>query len=460
MNRKGTSLARLAGTQRNRHILAVVRPTRILSGLLLAAAILLVVPAAFAQSEVDAIVVVEVGDPLDQRMLDYIVEALGEPNVHAFVLKIDSPGVSSGDLEPVFQAVATAAAPVVAWIGPNPAVAFGGSAYLANHADIRSAAPGVEVGFLQPAVVRSGAVTPTVRPGSDPDAFRATVAALSNSTVVVSEESTPIVGFVDRVDPALGQLIVALDGTVVERADQSFTLSTAEARTIGDQTVLVASRPVRFVKDGLLDRFLRLGSRPETAFLFLIFAMAFAVFEFYAAGSGLMAFVASLAMVPAGYGLATLPMWWPSMGLIVGGMWLLVWGFVQNRVDWRAILGSGALVMGGLLFTSTRPMYPPAAWLVIVASATVILFVWYTLTTVVRGRFATPTVGRESMLGRRCVVVEDLDPIGVVLVDDVRWRASADRGVQIQAGAPAEVVGLTGLLLDVDPVVATPPRPS
>lgn len=414
-------------------------------------------PAVSAQSDIEPIIVIEVGDPLDQRTLDYIVEALSEPDVHAFILKIDSPGVSSGDLAPVFKAVATASAPVVAWVGPNPAVAFGGSAYLANHADIRSAAPGAKIGFLQPAVVRSGAQPPTVRPGPDPAAFKAAQDQLATEALVVSDQTAPIEGFVDRVDPALGQLIVTLDGTVVERADQTFTLSTAQERTIGEQTVLVASRPVRFVRDGLLDQFLRLGSRPETAFLFLVFALAFAVFEFYAAGSGLMAAVASLAMVPAGYGIATLPMWWPSLGLVVGGMWLLVWGFVQNRVDWRAPLGAAALVMGGLLFTSTRPMYPPAAWLVILASATAMLFVWYTLTTVVRGRFATPTVGRESMLGRRCVVVEDLDPIGVVLIDDVRWRASADRGVQIQAGAPVEIVGLTGLLVDVDPVIVEPP---
>jgi membrane-bound serine protease (ClpP class) len=99
--------------------------------------------------------------------------------------------------------------------------------------------------------------------------------------------------------------------------------------------------------------------------------------------------------------------------------------------------------------------------LVVVASAASIGFVWYTLTTVVRGRFATPTVGRENLLGRRCVAVDDLDPIGVVLLDGSRWRATADRGVTITPGAPVEVVGITGLLLEVDPIGSkSTPAPS
>ena len=71
-----------------------------------------------------------------------------------------------------------------------------------------------------------------------------------------------------------------------------------------------------------------------------------------------------------------------------------------------------------------------------------------------RGRFATPTVGRENLLGRRCVVVSELSPGGVVLLDGARWRATADRGIQIAPGAPVEIVGVIGLILEVDPLGA------
>lgn len=414
--------------------------------------------AALAQSDADSIVVIEVGDPMDQRTIDYVIAAIDqEDSAHAFILKLDSPGVSSGDLTDLFHTVTTAPAPVISWIGPNPAVAYGGAAFLANHADLRSAAPGAAVGYLDPAVHKGDDEPPSIRPGDDVDAFMATADGLVDTTITVDAETPTVYGFVDRLDPALGQLIISLDGTVVTRGDQSFELSTAETQTIDGQEFLVQSRPVKFIKAGLLDRFLRLGARPETAFLFLVFGLAFAAFEFYAAGAGLMAFVASLSFVLSGYGLATLPMWWPAVAILLAGFGFLVWGFVQNRVDWRAVLGTVLILVSGFTFTTTRPQYPPSMWMVVLATAAAVLFIWYALTTVVRGRFATPTVGREDLLGRRCRVVETLDPIGVVSVEGARWQATADRGVEIGAGAAAEIVGVTGLLLEVDPVTMSFP---
>jgi len=409
---------------------------------------------ALGQSDtVDPIVIVEIDGPMDQRVIDYTAGVIESEVAHAFVLKIDSPGVSSGDLAPLFDAMAEARAPVVSWIGATPASAFGGAAYIANQADIRTAAPGAVVGYLTPAVHNGDDEPPSVRKGDDPDGFVGVVSDLSDTTQTVSLESPTIYGFVDRVEPALGQLILSLDGEVVERAGETFTLSTASVATIDGVERPVAIRPVKFIETGLLDRFLRLGARPETAFLFLLVGLAFAVFEFYAAGGGLMASVASISLIVSGYGLATLPIWWPAVAAALGGIGLLVWGFGQNRTDWRAVAGSLLLVASGVTFTTTRPQYPPETWMVLLAVAASVTFIWYALTTVVRGRFATPTVGREELLGRRCLTVTDLDPQGVVLIDGVRWHATADRGVEITPGVPAEIVGITGLVLEVDPVI-------
>jgi len=410
--------------------------------------------AALAGSAADPVVIIEVGDPMDQRSIEFVIDAIASENAHLFVLRIDSPGVSSGDITALYQAVIEAPAPVVSWIGPRPAVAFGGAAYLANHADIRSGAPGSLIGYLDPVVQRGDFGPPSARPGNDAEAFQAMEEALAESTVAISVEDPVVLGFVDRVDPALGQLIVSLDGTTVTRGSETWDISTAGTEIVDGQEVIVSTRAVKFIKPGLIDRFLRLGARPETAFLFLLVGLAFAVFEFYAAGRGLMAAVASVSLVVAGYGLATLPIWWPAVIMTLGGLGIMVWGFAQNRVDWRAVVGTLLLLVAGFLFTTSRPAYPPATWMVILAIAASVVFIWYSLTTVVRGRFATPTVGREDMLTRRCLAVSDLDPEGVVMVDGARWRATADRGVVIGAGAGVEIVGVTGLVLEVDPVVS------
>jgi membrane-bound serine protease (ClpP class) len=431
-----------------------MRITRLLPLVLLVIGALVSGTALAQGSGDDPIVIIEIDGPMDQRLIDYTRGALEGESAHAFILKIDSPGVSSGDLAPLFETMSTLDAPVISWIGPTPAVAFGGAAYIANNADIRTASPGIEVGYLTPTVHKGDPVSPSVVQGDDPDRFVAVEEELAQATRTVTPDSPTIYGFVDRLEPALGQLILSLDGTVVERAGQTFEIDTASIESIDGVERPVATRPVKFIKTGLLDRFLRLGARPETAFLFLLVGLAFAMFEFYAAGGGLMAFVASVSFIVSGYGLATLPMWWPAVVMVVVGVGLLVWGFGQNRTDWRAVVGSLLLVAAGMLFTTTRPQYPPAMWMVLLAVVTNVTFIWYALTTVVRGRFATPTVGREDILGRRCLTVTDLDPEGVVLIDGERWLATADRGVEIRPGVPVEIVGLTGLVLEVDPVAA------
>lgn len=405
---------------------------------------------ALATSDNDTIVVIDVNDPIDQLAIDYIVDALSADSVHMFILKIDSPGVSSGDIESLYQAVRNSSAPVVSWIGPEPAVAYGGAAILAGVSDVRSAAPGSRVGYLLP-IVQRGGLSPA-SPLAEAKLLAIDVAIL-DSSVTLGGEISNVQGIVDRLDPALGQLILSLDGATVTRGDNVWQLSTSETTTIDEQTVVVATRSITFTKPSLLNRFLRLGARPETAFLFLLIGAAFAVFEFFAAGRGLMAFVASVSLIVAGYGLATLPMWWPGLGLVMLGLGFLVWGFAQNRVGWRAVVGTLLLLAGGMLFTTSRPAYPPSLVMVVVAVAGSVVFMWYSLTTVVRGRFATPTIGREELLSKRCLVVVDLDPEGVVIVDGARWRATADRGVVIGAGAGGEIVGVTGLVLEVDPLV-------
>jgi membrane-bound serine protease (ClpP class) len=398
-----------------------------------------------AESTDDPIVVIDVSDPMDQLSIDYVIEAIESEPAYLYILKIDSPGVSSGDVAALYEAIVSARAPVVSWIGPFGAVAFGGSAYIANHADVRSAAPGAVVGYLEPVVQRGNQSGVNVG---------VTDEALADSTVVLTLEGELVPGFVDRLDPALSTLLISLDGTTVTRDDQTWELSTARVETVEGEDIVMATRVVKFVGPRLTDRFLRLASRPETTFLFLLIGLAFAVFEFYAAGRGLMAAVASVSILLAGYGAATLPIWWPSVGITMVGLGVLVWGLSKNRVDWRAVLGTAMLLVGGFMFTTSRPAYPPVPWMVILAVAASVTFIWYSLTSVVRGRFATPTVGREEMLGRRCLAVSNLDPEGVVMIDGARWSATADRGVTIGSGAAVMIVGLTGLVLEVDPVLA------
>lgn len=420
--------------------------------MVLAVTLFAVLASASAQPDDLPIIVIDVRNPMDQRLMDFIADTLSKTEVHLFVLRVDSPGISSGDTGSMYAAVMDASAPVVVWVGDRPAVAYGGAASLLNIADIGAAAPGTKIGYLRPTVVTIGTDTVPYRPSHDPGGETSRDELLEKSVVV--DDAIP--GYVDHIVPTIGQLIVGLDGTTVTRGDAedavTFELSTATVTTLEDGSeVLTPNRQVQFVKPGVWDRFLRLASRPEVAFFFLVAAIAAATFEFYAAGPGITAAVAVVAFVLAGYGLATLPTFWPSVAATVIGLLLYTRDFQRDRIGWWSAAGTVLLIAGGLTYVDARPQFAATWWIVLVVVTGTALFYGAALTTIVRSRFSTTTIGRDHLIGRSGTAADELSPEGVVVVDGARWRGRSHREAGIAAGDPIQVHGIDGIVLLVDP---------
>jgi membrane-bound serine protease (ClpP class) len=70
----------------------------------------------------------------------------------------------------------------------------------------------------------------------------------------------------------------------------------------------------------------------------------------------------------------------------------------------------------------------------------------------VRTRFATPTIGREWMIGELGSVVERVDPDGVVEVREARWRARTNRATPVETGQQIRVTAIDGVTLEVEPL--------
>jgi len=407
----------------------------------LAALALLAGPALAQQEpEAGAVVVADVRGPLDQRALDFLTDVVATADAQLVVIQMNNAGISSGDPAELYAAVATRQTPLAIWVGPAGAVAYGGAGQLLLAGGVTGAAPGTKVGYLEPVVINADV------PGiSAADRLREPGPALTES-LAISEGSAPAI--VDDIVPTIGQFIASLDGKAVN----GITLETAREVVADDgSTIIVPSVEVRFVKPGLFSRFLRLASRPEAAFFFLLAGIAVATFEFYAAGAGVAAAVAALSLFLAGYGWATLPMNWVGVALALLGLLLYTWDFQRNALGPRSIVGTAALLVGGFFYTSAAPQYTPAWWGVIISVIGIALFYGFALTTVVRSRFSTLTIGREYLVGKLGTAETDFDPEGVVVVDGARWRARSHRAAGLGPGDQIEVLEVNGILLEVGP---------
>ena len=70
----------------------------------------------------------------------------------------------------------------------------------------------------------------------------------------------------------------------------------------------------------------------------------------------------------------------------------------------------------------------------------------------VRTRFATPTIGREWLIGTEGIAVSDVSPEGIVKVHDAQWRARTNRSTPIPSGSPFRVAAIDGVTLEIEPL--------
>jgi membrane-bound serine protease (ClpP class) len=375
---------------------------------------LLVAGPAVAQART-TIDVIEVSGLLDPINLDFIAGALAEAQadeVEALVIRLDSTGsvAPDADLRELVAAIEASEVPVAVWVGPGrEARASGGAFDLFEAAPVRGAAPRSRVGD------------------------QTAEAALEAGVVTVSAAT-------------LGDFIVAIDG----EAGIEVPTRVVEREGRPRQQELAPGAQVRFDEPSLLAQLLHAVATPSAAYLLLCVGLLLILFEFFTAGVGVAGVTGAASLVLGGYGLGVLP---TRPWAVV----LLAVGIVGYGIDVQAgsprtwtVIGTLTFVAGSFFLFGGGLSVP----LIVLAGviAGVALFMVAGMPAMVRTRFSTPTIGRESMLGELGTAVSDVDPDGVVTVREAPWRARTNRATPIRAGESIRVAAIDGLLLEVEPL--------
>ena len=429
---------------------------RLAIGLLSAAGVIALLgdPAAARQDDdtatelgtVDVLQVSGLFDPIVINAIDEAIERSEADGAQALVLQINSRGAVVGreEIESLLERVADAPLPVAVWVGPSGARLYGTPAQLLAVADVSGMAPGARVGYtgvpLSPngVTVDFGAAEPALRNGSLglTDARRLEVFRQR-----ISDEGIP----------TIVSMVNALDGY----EEAGVVLETTEEVVLDDGTVRRdTTATVRFSKLGLIDQLFHTVASPAVTYLLLLIGMALLVFEFFTAGIGIAGVVGATCLVLACTGLVTLPARGWAVALLVAAM-LAFAVDVQVGIP-RTWTGIGIVLTAVGSFWLFEPLPGGTlrpSWITLLAGIGGVALAFVVgMPSMVRTRFATPTIGREWMVGELGEVIDSVDPDGVVSVRGARWRARTNRATPVPAGEQVRVIAIDGVTLEVEPL--------
>lgn len=392
--------------------------------------------------------VVEVSGIVDNIVAESIGESIlrsQDNGAQAVVLQFNTKGAVVGRdrMAEIAAAIQASKIPVAIWVGPSGARAYGLPAQLLAVADVTAMAPGARIGRTGTMLTVNGKQLTFGR--ADDALHSKTLGFLEAREQKALKFSTD-----DRGVPVLRNMLYALDGITV----RGVTLDTVTDVLNKSGQVTREATTVRFFKLGLMPRLLHTVASPPSAYLLTTIGLALLIFEFFTAGIGVGAFVGAVCLILGTLGMGALPM----SGF---GLTLLILSMVAFAVDvqvgvprfWTGVGLVSYVIASFTMFRNVDGLTMRPSWISLsVCIIGVALTFIVGMPSMVRTRFATPTIGRDNLIGTTGVAVGEVNPEGIVLVDGAQWRARTNRATPLANNDAVRVASIDGITLQVEPL--------
>ncbi|MFQ6117685.1 MAG: nodulation protein NfeD, partial [Candidatus Bipolaricaulia bacterium] len=373
--------------------------------------------------------------------------------VQCVIIELDTPGGLDLSMRKIVQRIMGSRVPVVVYVAPAGARAASAGVFITMAAHIAAMAPATNIGAAHPVAI-GGEIPETMEAKvvNDAAAYIRGIAeergrnaqwaeeAVRESVSLAAQEALGE-NVIDLVAANLEDLLEKIDGREVETAWGKVTLRTAEAE-------------VRKSAMSLPERFIHRIIDPNIAYILFTLGIWGIIAEFYHPGAILPGLTGVILLILAFVSFGSLPLNWGGLALIVlaVGLFVLdikVTGFVLS------VFGGISFILGSLLlfrpFGVPAPAWPRFSvnpWLVAGMTAGFASFFIFVVAKVIGTQRAEVTSGVARVVGATGVAVTELDPRGIVRVEDEEWTALALEP-PIGEGEEVRVVEVEGLMVKV-----------
>ena len=409
-------------------------------------------------------------DEVSRRYITRAISKAEDDGATLFLLELDTPGGRIDSMRDIVEGLLSAEVPTAVYVSPRGAQAASAGTFVTAAANVAAMAPGTNIGAAAAVDGSGGDLESTLARKIDEDG-RALVRAIADErgrNAAALEETVSLaraysaneaveLGVADLVAGSRAALLAEIDGRVVETA-------------AGERVIETAGLPVREIGRTLLEDFLTVIADPTLAAIFVSLGSLAIIIELWTPGTIGPGILGVLLLVLAFASFGALPTNWAAVGLLLFGFVLLFFELEAPGLGAFGVGGAVAVVFGLLFlfgdflgFGSTPAIPEPTVevnrWVVWSLGAVLLTGVLGLAYGAREG--GSPTgypSGRDSVLvGRTGVVVEALEPSGLIALGETEYRATAEPGARALVGDEVTVVGAYGEVLKVAHVDAAPP---
>lgn len=411
----------------------------------------LALPAAAAQAEIQVVELRGVIHPISAAYIEDAIDAADRAGAAALVLEMDTPGGTVEDTKEIVQHIWAAKTPVIGFVTPSGARAASGGFLLLIACDVAAMSPGTNTGAAHPIQMGGDNRKENIeiqKVESDIAAFARSAAQNRGRNVGLAEKGvTESVSWTEK---------EALDGKLIEliAKDRADLLRQLDGRRIkrwsGEEEVLqlrgavVPSRAMTTT-----EKFQSFLVNPLIVSLLLSLGILGIYVEVTHPGVVLPGVVGGLSLLLFFYASRLLPMNFLALAFIALGVTLFV---LELKIVSHGLLGLGGVVSLAagflLLFNGPIPEMRLPILAVLPTSLALGALMWLVVRYVVAAQREKIATGREGMVGEIGVAETDLSPEGKIFVHGERWNARA--GESIARGTRVRVRAVDDMLLHVE----------
>jgi membrane-bound serine protease (ClpP class) len=400
--------------------------------------------------------VIELKDTVNPGSADYLaagLEAAAEAGAACAVIQLDTPGGLVDSMRAMVKAILASPVPVVVYVAPSGARAASAGAFLVLAAPIAAMAPATNIGAAHPvgsggkdikgimgekavADLKAMIIGLAKRRGRDPEPAAKMVTDSASYDAGRAKE----LGLVDILAGDLGQLLLALEGRVVQTAT-------------GPMRIATKGKTLRFFEPSLRHKILSLFASPNLAYILLMIGLMGLYFELSNPGAVLPGVVGGLALILALFAMSALPISYTGLALIGLSVVLFIAEIYVVSGGVLAVGGAVALVLGSvMLFETDNELLKVSLSVLIPTVAAVVAFFGAVTWLAMRAQLKKASTGSEGLLGQRGLAVAE----GQVRVMGELWKARSAQ--PLEPGHEVVVTKVDGLVLNVEPVEAARPE--